>query len=441
MRHITILLACMLAIGTASAQDKMVAIKGTVTDAKTKEALPGVTIYVQEGYHYTQTNGDGIFIIKVPEKMLGGNLIFSAFGYNRDTLEVKAVQKKPNVKLRAGSTVVLSEVNINEYRPISLIQEAVNRIPQNYWTDSAIGTFFYRDVRQVNDSLYLFDEMVFDALRVGYDKHHTLKRLKRTYDDPEARPIESNYKSILFSRLLVNDTAYINELTNHTGSSYLEYSDNDVLYEPVEVPRTTVVFSSRKRLQKMWDYKMETFSDADGEEYYYVTMTHDGKFFGHYWDTVWVTIARSDLSIVKIENSKTTQLNNFPWPLNEGFEKIGVDSLKWEVHGVYNYGIIDGKRTLTSYSRHNTTNYYHSNGIHGEPEQHFVLDAQCVLTSQRRGDASFLDTANIQSPKRIAVSERQAGELRYDEEFWDQYNFVPLENTLLRKLNARLKKK
>ena len=79
--------------------------------------------------------------------------------------------------------------------------------------------------------------------------------------------------------------------------------------------------------------------------------------------------------------------------------------------------------------------------MYGQREQHFVFDAECVLTSHRRGDASFFNENNIQSPVRIAVSDRQAGELRYDEDFWNRYNFVPVEAALLEKLEKKLGKK
>ena len=435
MKHTLILLACMLAFGAAGAQDNMIAVKGTVTDAKSKEALPGVTVYVQNGYHYTQTNGDGAFVIKVPEKMLGGNLVFSMFGYERDTIAVKKVQKNSRVKLSEGGVAKLSEVVVSEYTPQTLVKEAVNRIPQNFWTDTTIGTYFYRDVRQLNDELYLFDEMVFDALRVGYDKHNASTR---THEGGH-RLVESNYKAILFSRLLVNDTAYIKKITSGTGSFRLTYSDNDVLVDPVEIPNTTSYLSTSKRSLKSWKYKMESFSDPDGVEYYLVTMTKSVSSFGPTEYKVVLTVRRSDLAITKLEYYYDSKENDYPWPMSKLSQKVGRDSIYYSEKQVYHYGEIDGKMTLTSYSTHNTATFFYSNDtMYGQREQRFVYDAQCVLTSHRRGDASFFDGKSIQSPVRIAVSDRQVGELRYDEDFWNRYNFVPLEAALLEKLERKL---
>ena len=430
----------LMAISTVGAQESLITIKGTVTDSKSKATLPGVTIHVQGEQIFTQSNGDGKYIIKVPERLRDANLIFNVFGYERDTMTVKAAAKRPNVKLKTGGAIKLNTVTVSEYKPQTLIREAVARIPQNNWTDTTIGTFFYRDCRQLNDGLYLFDEMVFDALRVGYDKHNTIKETNNNYKHPDVRPIESNYKAILFSRLLVNDTAYINEITGGTGSNYLNYSDNDVLFDPAEIPNTTLFLSNNKRKQKIWDYKMESFTDADGVAYYLVTMTNETKLLGKSFHTAKVTIAKSNLAIKKVEYISDAKLSKIPWPFNKLAAAAGIDSLYYTDNCVYNYGDVDGKLTLTSFTKHKSTTYFFVPGSDlGAREQYFVLDCQGVLTAQRPGDASFLNDNAIQSPVRIAVSERQSGELRYDEEFWNQYNFVPLEEDLLKKLNARLK--
>ncbi|MBQ6653073.1 MAG: carboxypeptidase-like regulatory domain-containing protein [Prevotella sp.] len=436
MKNTFLLLTFMLAIGAAGAQDKFFTIKGKVTDNKTKEALPGVTIHVQGKQVFTQTNGDGNYVLKVPEQFRGSNVIYNVFGYARDTMTVKEAAKRPNVKLKRGGAINLNKVTVSEYTPQSLVKEAVNRIPQNFWTDTMVGTYFYRDVRQLEDSLYLFDEMVFDALRVGYDKHHTLERR----GGREGNLVKSNYKAILFSRLLVNDTAYIKKITGGTGSFRLTYSDNDVLVDPVEIPNTTSYLSTSKRSLKSWKYKMETFTATEDVEYYLVTMTKSLNSFGPTEYRIVLTIRRSDLAIVRVEFNYDSKENDYPWPMNKLSQKVGRDSIHYTERKVCNYGEVEGKMTLTSYTEHETATFFYSNDtMYGQREQHFVYDVQCVLTSQRRGDASFFDANNIQTPVRIAVSDRQGGELRYDEDFWNQYNFVPIEAALLEKLEKKLK--
>ena len=436
MKHSLVLLSFVLAIGAASAQDKTIAVRGNVTDAKTKEPLPGVTVVIEKSNIFTQTNGDGTFVIKVPEKMMGGNIVFSMFGYSRDTIAVKKVQKSPKVKLKTGGAIKLNEVVVTEYTPQTLVKEAVSRIPQNFWNDTTIGTFFYRDVRQLNDEIYLFDEMVFDALRVGYDKYNTSTK---THEGGQ-RIIKSNYKAILFSRLLVNDIAYIKERTKGGGDFYLTYSDNDVMEDPVEMPNATYLSTSKRSL-KSWKYKTESFTDPENADYYLVTMTKNDPTFGSSENTVVLTIRKSNLAITKLEYIHDSKENDYPWPMNKLSQKVGRDSIYYYDRHIYNYGEIDGKMTLTSFTQHNTaTFFYSSDTICGQREQHFEYDVQCVLTSQRRGDASFFDENSIQSPVRIAVSDRQARNVSYDEDFWNQYNYVPVEAALQEKLEKKLGK-
>ena len=54
-------------------------ISGRVTDQKTSEGLPGVTVLVKGTTNGASTNSDGAFSLAVPEA--GGSLIFSSVGY------------------------------------------------------------------------------------------------------------------------------------------------------------------------------------------------------------------------------------------------------------------------------------------------------------------------------------------------------------------------
>lgn len=438
MKRVTLFFAfLLLSMLYATAQEKMITIKGAVSDAKTKVTLPGVTIHVQGKQIFTQSNGDGKYVIKVPEKLRNANIIFNVFGYARDTMVVKDLVKHPNVKLKSGGGIKLQAVTVKEYTPQSLVKEVVNRIPKNYWCDTSVGTYFYRDCRQMNDELYLFDEMVFDALRVGYDKYNTIEKTV----DGDGHSIRSNYKAILFSRMLVNDTAYVKKVTKGGGGFWLTYSDKEVLVDPFEMPNTTSYLSTSKRSLKSWNYKMESFTDPDNVEYYLVTMTKNVSSFGPTEYVVVLTIRKSDLAVTKLDYTYDSKENDYSWPIRALNQKVGRDSVYYYDHRVYNYGEVDGKMTLTSYTEHHTADFFYNNDtMYGQRELHLAYDAQCVLTAHRRGDARFFNENNIQSTVRVAVSERQAGELRYDEEFWKQYNFIPLEEELLRKLEEKLGK-
>ena len=72
--------------------------------------------------------------------------------------------------------------------------------------------------------------------------------------------------------------------------------------------------------------------------------------------------------------------------------------------------------------------------------QHLVLMQQGYLTRLRPGNRSFLRRNNIQPAKAVSITDRNVGEVRYDDSFWQQYNYVPLESDLKQKLERRLKR-
>lgn len=449
--HILILsLLLFSSLTSVSAQENYLTLRGRVTDRDTREGLPAVTVYVAGQAIYTQTNNDGEYVLKVPAEHRDGSVVYALMGYLRDTVSIAKAQRKPDVALVSDGGRWLKEVTVTEYSPkaaAQLLIDAVNRIPQNYQTDSVVGTWFYRDVRMLNDELFLFDEMVFDALRVGYDKHHTLKKLnnrKGPYGSVKLdykRPIESNYTAIRHDRLLLCDTAYVNRVTNGIAGDKINYEESEVLYDPVEVPNTVPRLNVRK-LKKTKNLRMYETTDADGKEYYVITTGYDmaAKKMMKMRDTVRITIAKGSLAITRYEEWHYFMMYPY-FPIKKYFREAGVDSMANRSHVVYNYGMVEGKYTLTSYTRHEGSDLYCAkNSPLGERIQHLDKHCQCVLTNEHKEGASFLKNNTIQGPGSVLVMNRRADNKSYNEAFWQQYNFIPLEASIRQKLEKKLKK-
>jgi hypothetical protein len=435
-----------------SAQEDYLTLRGRVTDRDTREGLPAVTVYVAGQAIYTQTNNDGEYVLKVPAEHRDGSVVYALMGYLRDTVSVAKAQHKADVALVSDGGRWLKEVTVTEYSPkaaAQLLIDAVNRIPQNYQTDSVVGTWFYRDVRMMNDELFLFDEMVFDALRVGYDKHHALKKLnnrKGAYGLVELgykRPIESNYTSIRHDRLLLCDTAYVkNQVSREVSGDYIGYEENEVLYDPVEIPNTTTRLSLKRleKAKKRNNFHVTEMVDAEGHQYYVVTSRYNssgGPFRGN--GSVRIVIAKGNLAITCIEETNYFAMRPF-FPLKKVFREAGVDSLARREHVVYNYGLVEGKYTLTSYTRDEGTDFYcNANSPKGAGLNSMDNHCQCVLTNEHKEGSSFLKNNTIQPPGSVLVPQRRADHKQYNEAFWQQYNFIPLETSIRQKLEKKLK--
>lgn len=440
----------LLVFSFAQAQENYLTLRGRVTDAETKEGLPAVTVYLASQAVYTQTNSDGQYVLKVPDSLAQGSVVYALMGYHRDTVLLAAAQLKPNRALRSDGGRWLREVSVTEYSPKAvrrLLMDAVDRIPQNYETNSMVGTWFYRDVRLMNGELFLFDEMVFDALRVGYDKHHKLKKLNNRKGPYGAvlidykRPIESNYTTIRHDRLLLCDTGYVSRVTNGMADNYIAYSEHEVLFDPVEVPNTQANLADRY-VKKAKNLQMHEIVDADGKEYYVITKDLDmaQKNIMTLRQSVRITIAKSNLAIVSYEESQYFMMHPY-FPLKQVFKQAGVDSIAYETHNTYHYGQVGGRYTLTSYTRHEHTYLFCAeNSPLGARRQHMEKRCTCVLTGQHKEGASFLHNNVIQEPGGVLVTNRHADHKQYDEAFWQQYNYIPLEASIRQKLEQKLKK-
>ena len=418
-------------LSSISAQEDYLTLRGCVTDRDTREGLPAVTVYVAGQAIYTQTNNDGEYVLKVPAEHRDGSVVYALMGYLRDTVSIAKAQRKPDVALASDGGRWLKEVTVTEYSPkaaAQLLIDAVNRIPQNYQTDSVVGTWFYRDVRMLNDELFLFDEMVFDALRVGYDKHHTLKKLNNG-EEPG---------------LLLCDTAYVNkQVSREVSGDYIGYEENEVLYDPVEIPNATTRLSLKRleKAKKHNKYQVSEMTDAEGHQYYVVTSRYNGSggpFRGH--GSFRIVIAKGSLAITCIEETNYFAMRPF-FPLKKVFKKAGVDSLARREHVVYNYGLVEGKYTLTSYTRDEGTDFYcNASSPKGAGLNSLDNHCQCVLTNEHKEGSSFLKNNTIQPPGSVLVPQRRADNKQYNEAFWQQYNFIPLEASIRQKLEKKLKK-
>jgi len=122
-------------------------VSGTVTDSKTKEALPGVNILVKGTTNGTSTNSDGHFNLSVPS--LQDTLVFTYIGYQTQTVPIAGrsqidislktqilsegevvvvgygTQKKSNLTGAIGSVSGDEVGNISESDPTSLLQGKV----------------------------------------------------------------------------------------------------------------------------------------------------------------------------------------------------------------------------------------------------------------------------------------------------------------------------
>ena len=75
----------------------------------------------------------------------------------------------------------------------------------------------------------------------------------------------------------------------------------------------------------------------------------------------------------------------------------------------------------------------------GDSTLYLNKHSQCVLTAEtKNGTSTFLSCNTIQGPGNVLLYQRRADDKNYNEAFWQQYNFIPLEKSIQQKLTQRL---
>ena len=143
-------------------------IQGTVQDQQSAEPLAYATIAIYGTSLGTVTNQDGEFSFKIPGDLTDPILVISYMGYKRKFVPVVyPVTGKMTVQLER-EMISLQEVIIRYSDPGLLLDEALNKIPDNYLDDYSTMTAFYREAVKRNDHFMIYSEAVLDVAKAPY---------------------------------------------------------------------------------------------------------------------------------------------------------------------------------------------------------------------------------------------------------------------------------
>ena len=422
------LLVLLLLVSGLHAQDYLT-LQGRITDSRTHKAVPYTAVLLEGTNIGTQSNDAGKYKLKISSEQATGSILFSAMGYKRLSVSVEQLQMKGDVRMEPHATE-LKEVQVTGYvTPQAIIAEAVRRIPENYHLDTTIGTWFQRDWRMLNGELYLFDESVIDMLRYGY-AHDASKRYYHFSD--RIREMDNNYKVVRKHRLLVYDSLAVRLAAGDMEEAMapMDYSDNNVITDVVSTPHANWTTSARAIKNHQYDPIIE-YTDADSVEYWLLRAygrTNSKKIMAYYT----LRIRKDNFAIVEanFDLDSTTASANYPPSLQsvKPWSKLTIHrtstSEKYELRG--------DRYTLTRYSYLYDATYYchqHYGYELTDPEQHRVESREWILTNLKPGDTSFLSHNHVQGPKKQDLIDA-FGTSNYDENFWGQYNTLPLDGNV-----------
>ncbi len=431
----SILFICglLLTAATLHAQN-YITLQGRVTDGKNKEGVPYTAVALKGTCVGVQSNDMGIYKLKLESGKIksGDSIIFSAIGYKKKTVSVAQLKGNGNISLEPHA-LMLQEVQVMGYSsPQAILDEAVRRIPENYHIDTTVGTWFHRDWRMLDGELYLFDESVVDMLRYGYI--HNDAKTYYTFSDYR-REMDDNYKAVRKHRLLILDSLAVRIASgdNKKAMADLNYSDNQAFSDPVATPRACFDIDADHSTKRKFA-PIQEYTDADGTDYWilsHYSETSNQHFKGHYT----LRIRQDNFAIVDITAEYDTGRYDF---------NLGMWALQpWSSYTVHynrqseHYELLNGRYCLTHIVYQSDYTYRSHCNFGYEltaPEQRWTKCTEWLLTDLQPADTSFLRLNDVQGHKSRNIA-KAFGQSSYDEDFWEQYNTLPLDGNVQEALN------
>lgn len=169
-RGLLLFIILMCCLPMVAQTDAIWTFSGKVIDAKTRKAMPHVS--VTDRTVGTVTNEEGEFTLKL--KGVPQRVTFSCLGYKTQRLsaaECKALEAEGTPVRMQASSVVLSEVVVKALDAKDLVLKAIDKIEDNYPNQPNLFKGFYRETVQKRQRFISIAEGVVDMYKTAYDKN------------------------------------------------------------------------------------------------------------------------------------------------------------------------------------------------------------------------------------------------------------------------------
>ena len=156
----------LLSVACVALQAQQTTLSGIVTDAKSGNPIAQATV-AMAGVSVV-TNDDGMFTLKV--KPAAGTLTVSHIGYRTVRVKVSDNHSAPVTVRLQPTAIQLKEVVVWNEDPWKLIEQALEKVPDNYNTTPQLYRCFYRETAQKRSRYIYVAEGVVDMYKTGYQK-------------------------------------------------------------------------------------------------------------------------------------------------------------------------------------------------------------------------------------------------------------------------------
>lgn len=384
----------------ASDTTRFFTLIGRILDSKTRKPLPYVTVGIPELALGSITNQEGEFMLRVDKGVKVKNLTISHIGYKKRDVPINLLRIDHFDIFIETDFISIQEVIIRNIDPKMLVRESFAKISENYSPHPTYHTAFYREGVEKNEKIQNYSEAIFKIYKSAYSK---------TMETDQVKLLKSRKSS----NVNPTDTLSIKLRGGVNSSLTLDIAKNVPFY-----------------LQENFE-EFYTFTRKDivtfGERLAYV-IAFDQKEFSIeplmvgilYIDVENLAILGADLQINPRNISRSTDQFVYKW--NRRF-RFKPESIKYTVR----YLNLNGVHHLSHVRGDLNFKYRYRRSIF---QNSFHLFFELATTQ--------IDTINV---SRFSRSETEPTHsvffenfFEYDQAFWNDFNIIPAEKSVLEAL-------
>lgn len=153
-------------------------IRGKVIDKDTRQALSFSSVYLVGKTIGIISNEEGEFNLKLSSSDIKETLSISCVGYKNFSAPVSSLINTNRTYSLEADIIPIQEVIIRKVNPVLLLQEANDRIRENYPSTPAIVTSFYRETIQRGSRFTMVSEAILENFKTGYKSSFGPDRVK-----------------------------------------------------------------------------------------------------------------------------------------------------------------------------------------------------------------------------------------------------------------------
>jgi hypothetical protein len=160
MKRYLLIILGLIAIQSVQTQSL---INGQVKNAETLEPIQYVSVLLFSTLKGTTTDVNGEFSLEIPNYAAENIFTFQIVGYETVEMSLVKLMKDEVVFLQLDEQKI-DEVTINPINAYAIVQKAIERIPENYYSPPIAQEVYYRQVLETNDDLSILEEGHFNIV-------------------------------------------------------------------------------------------------------------------------------------------------------------------------------------------------------------------------------------------------------------------------------------